>query len=77
MIWSTCVSEVDQMFPVNQRAIAQGILAALFSGLGFGLGCILGGFTYDQYGAQMLFNVSISVAILSLFIFWSGRLMHC
>lgn len=74
MIWSTCVSEVDQMFPVNQRAIAQGILAALFSGLGFGLGCILGGYAYDHYGAQMLFNVSITVAVISLLVFWIGRL---
>ncbi|KAI9487862.1 MAG: major facilitator superfamily domain-containing protein [Benjaminiella poitrasii] len=74
MIWSTCVSEVDQMFPANQRAIAQGILAALFSGLGFGLGCILGGFAYDHYGAQTLFNVSISVALISLVVFWIGRL---
>lgn len=74
MIWSTCVSEVDQMFPVNQRAVAQGILAALFSGLGFGLGCILGGFAYDNYGSQMLFSVSISVAVVSLLVFWCGRL---
>ncbi|KAK4510645.1 uncharacterized protein ATC70_005077 [Mucor velutinosus] len=74
MIWSTCVSEVDQMFPVNQRAVAQGILAALFSGLGFGLGCILGGFAYDNYGSQTLFNVSIAVAIASLVVFWCGRL---
>lgn len=62
------------MFPVNQRAVAQGILAALFSGLGFGLGCILGGFAYDNYGSQMLFNVSISVAVVSLLVFWCGRL---
>lgn len=74
MIWSTCVSEVDQMFPANQRAIAQGILAALFSGLGFGLGCILGGYAYDHYGAQMLFDISISIAVLSLIVFWFGRL---
>lgn len=63
------------MFPANQRAIAQGILAALFSGLGFGFGCILGGFAYDHYGAQMLFDVSIGVAIISLIVFWSGRLV--
>ncbi|KAI8645650.1 major facilitator superfamily domain-containing protein [Parasitella parasitica] len=74
MIWSTCVSEVDLMFPDDQRAVAQGILAALFSGLGFGLGCILGGFAYDNYGSQMLFNVSIAVAVISLIVFWCGRL---
>lgn len=73
LIWSTCVSEVDRMFPASQRAVAQGILAALFSGLGFGLGCILGGFAYDHYGAIMLFNVSMAVSLISLFVFWIGR----
>lgn len=73
MIWSTCVSEVDRMFPVHQRAIAQGILASLFSGLGFGIGCIVGGYAYDQYGINMLLNVSIGVAAFSLTLFWIGR----
>jgi predicted MFS family arabinose efflux permease len=62
------------MFPIHQRAIAQGILAALFSGLGFGIGCIVGGYAYDHYGIHMLFNVSVGVAIISLFIFWVGRM---
>lgn len=73
MIWSTCVSEVDQIFPVQQRAVAQGILAALFTGLGFGIGCLVGGYAYDHYGSHMLFNVSIGTAIASLLIFWFGR----
>ncbi|KAI8065348.1 major facilitator superfamily domain-containing protein [Gilbertella persicaria] len=75
LIWSTCVSEVDQMFPTNQRAIAQGLLASFFNGIGFGLGCILGGFAYDHYGAAMLFNLSIAVSLISLIVFWSGRLL--
>ena len=74
MIWSTCVSEVDQIFPVNQRAVAQGVLAALFSGLGFGVGCIVGGYAYEHYNIHMLFNVSIAFAVLSLSVFWFGRM---
>lgn len=68
------MSEVDQIFPVHQRAIAQGILASLFTGLGFGVGCIVGGYAYDHYGIHMLFNVSIGVAIISLTTFWIGRM---
>lgn len=62
------------MFPIHQRAIAQGILAALFSGLGFGIGCIVGGYAYDHYGILMLFNVAIGVAAISLLVFWAGRM---
>lgn len=62
------------MFPIHQRAIAQGILAALFSGLGFGIGCIVGGYAYDHYGILMLFNAAIAVAAISLLVFWAGRM---
>jgi predicted MFS family arabinose efflux permease len=74
MIWSTCVSEVDNIFPPDQRSVAQGILASLFTGLGFGMGCILGGYFYDHYGSEMLFNVSLVIGILSLTTFYIGRL---
>ncbi|KAI8969238.1 major facilitator superfamily domain-containing protein [Mycotypha africana] len=74
LTWSTCVSEVDQMFPDHQRAIAQGVLAALFSGLGYGFGSILGGYVFDNYGAQSLFDASITISLVSLVIFWLGRI---
>ncbi|KAI8983709.1 major facilitator superfamily domain-containing protein [Pilobolus umbonatus] len=73
LIWCTCVSEVDSIFPDNQRAMGQGILAALFSGLGFGIGCLCGGYFYDTYGSNMLFVISISIACLSMLIFSIGR----
>ncbi|KAI8876683.1 MFS general substrate transporter [Backusella circina FSU 941] len=74
MIWSTCVSEVDNIFPPDQRSVAQGILASLFTGLGFGIGCILGGYFYDHYGSEMLFDVALGIGSLSLIIFFIGRL---
>ncbi|OAD76118.1 hypothetical protein PHYBLDRAFT_88121, partial [Phycomyces blakesleeanus NRRL 1555(-)] len=76
MIWSTSVSEVDTFFPADQRAMAQGILAALFSGLGYGLGCIIGGMVYDQYGVTALFEVSAAIAAFSLGVFLLGRWSH-
>lgn len=73
LVWSTAVAEVDSFFPVEQRSIAQGILAALFSGLGYGIGCILGGYIYGVYGFSRLFQVSTIICGISLIVFLSGR----
>ncbi|KAF1801004.1 major facilitator superfamily domain-containing protein [Mucor lusitanicus] len=73
LIWSTAVAEVDGFFPVDQRSVAQGILAALFSGLGYGLGCIIGGFVYAVYGSIKLYQISAFICTLSLVVFLSGR----
>ncbi|KAI8364746.1 major facilitator superfamily domain-containing protein [Radiomyces spectabilis] len=73
LMWALSVNQVDSFFAEDQRSMAQGILAALFSGLGFGLGCIFGGFVYGQYGANMLFEVSAAIALLSLGVFLLGR----
>ncbi|KAI8641084.1 major facilitator superfamily domain-containing protein [Parasitella parasitica] len=73
LVWSTAVAEVDSFFPVEQRSVAQGILAALFSGLGYGLGCIIGGFVFAVYGSIKLFQISTFVCALSLVVFLSGR----
>lgn len=73
LIWSTAVSEVDSFFPIEQRSMAQGILAALFSGLGYGIGCILGGYILGVYGSIKLFQASIIICSTSLIVFLSGR----
>lgn len=73
-MWSTAVSEVDTFFPEEQRAMAQGILAALFSGLGYGLGCVLSGVIYDHFGSQCLLGASSCIALFGLLSFYGGIL---
>ncbi|KAI9271700.1 major facilitator superfamily domain-containing protein [Phascolomyces articulosus] len=73
LCWSTAVSEVDAFFPPDQRAVAQGILASLFTGLGYGIGCIVGGAIYNQLGAVPLCHASAAVGVLSFIVFLCGR----
>ncbi|KAG2197418.1 hypothetical protein INT47_005671 [Mucor saturninus] len=73
LVWSTAVAQVDGFFPVEQRSIAQGILASSFSGLGYGIGCVLGGYIYSVYGFIRLFQTSIAICSISLIVFLSGR----
>jgi predicted MFS family arabinose efflux permease len=72
-MWCTSVAEVDSFFPPEQRAIAQGILAATFSGLGYGIGSVLGGYIYSMYGFNALFQTSAAFTGASLLVFLSGR----
>ncbi|KAI8391624.1 major facilitator superfamily domain-containing protein [Radiomyces spectabilis] len=76
LLWSTSVFEVDTLFPGDQRAIAQGILAALNYGLGYGVGCLAGGFLYENYGYVWLVQVAVAVTAVSLVVFILGHLRH-
>ncbi|CAO3697277.1 unnamed protein product [Umbelopsis ramanniana] len=73
-IWSTAVSEVDSFFPPEQRAIAQGTLAALHMGAGFGIGCVVGGIIYETLGAHALYHAASLLTGVSLVIFLIGRI---
>ncbi|CAO3617022.1 unnamed protein product [Cunninghamella blakesleeana] len=72
LLWSTFVKAVGSFFPENQKAMAQGILAALFSGLGYGIGCVSSGYIYGLFGYETLFNTSIGITIFGLCIFLIG-----
>lgn len=73
LVWSTSVAEVDSYFQVEQKSIAQGILAALFSGLGYGIGCLTGGYVLNVYGSVRLFQLSALICGISLSVFLFGR----
>lgn len=64
---------MDSFFPIEQKSIAQGILAALFSGLGYGIGCLLGGYILNLYGQIVLFQLSATICGFSLAVFLLGR----
>ncbi|KAH8547743.1 major facilitator superfamily domain-containing protein [Umbelopsis sp. PMI_123] len=73
-VWSTAVSEVDTFFPPEQRAIAQGTLAALHMGAGFGIGCVVGGIIYEAFGAHILYQAASLLTGVSLITFLIGRI---
>lgn len=55
--WSAGVKLALSIAPPGREATSQGILNAVFSGLGPAVGCTLGGTLYDGYGPQMMFRV--------------------
>ncbi|RCH80724.1 hypothetical protein CU098_002008, partial [Rhizopus stolonifer] len=73
LVWSTTMFEMDVFFPANQKEVAQGISAILFSGISYGIASVLGGFIYDIYGPLKLFQISAFICSVSLIVFLSGR----
>lgn len=73
IFWGTAVSEMDAMFPPNQRAVAQGVLGALHTGLGTGLGALIGGQLYEYFGASGLFHSAAAISLISALVFCIGR----
>ncbi|KAI8064166.1 major facilitator superfamily domain-containing protein [Gongronella butleri] len=73
LLWSTAVAQVDSFFAEDQRAMAQGILAAVFSGLGYGIGCVLSGLVYDPFGHHGLLLTSSCITILGYLVFFFGK----
>ncbi|KAG2223767.1 hypothetical protein INT45_003491 [Circinella minor] len=74
IFWGTAVKEMDALFPSRQRAMAQGILGALHTGLGTGGGALIGGYLYQYFGAIWLFRSAAALACASILIFGFGRL---
>ncbi|KAI8142802.1 major facilitator superfamily domain-containing protein [Fennellomyces sp. T-0311] len=74
IFWGTAVSEMDDLFPPAQRAMAQGVLGALHTGLGTGLGALIGGYLYEYFGPLWLFRSAALLACFSTLIFCIGRL---
>ncbi|KAI9477134.1 major facilitator superfamily domain-containing protein [Zychaea mexicana] len=74
VFWATAVSEMDSLFPPEQRAVAQGLLGGLNQGLGMGLGALIGGYIDAYLGTIWMFRSAALLCVLSAVIFCIGRL---
>ncbi|KAI9262147.1 major facilitator superfamily domain-containing protein [Phascolomyces articulosus] len=73
IFWATAVSEMDSLFPPEQRAMAQGILGGLNQGLGMGLGALFGGYIDAYFGTVWMFRSAAFLCAISIVIFCVGR----
>ncbi|CAO3592598.1 unnamed protein product [Absidia cylindrospora] len=65
-LWGAGVVQADQLAPPSLQATSQGILAAMYAGIGSGLGSLLGGVIYEKLGATPMFYVVIGLTTISL-----------
>eukprot|EP00727_Mastigamoeba_balamuthi_P006808 m51a1_g2748 hypothetical protein (890) ;mRNA; r:949841-953655 len=56
--WAAIVTRISALFPKGLEATAQGVLAGIYLGLGFGVGFIAGGEVFRSMGGEVLFTGS-------------------
>ncbi|KAJ3043723.1 hypothetical protein HK097_001683, partial [Rhizophlyctis rosea] len=69
ILWTSAQSYLSQIAPQHQDITAQGILSAIYSGLGSGLGGIGGGMIHKRKGALAAFRVMAGMLMGSLVVF--------
>ncbi|KAI9027111.1 major facilitator superfamily domain-containing protein [Phycomyces nitens] len=65
-LWGAGVVQADELAPPSLQATSQGVLAAMYAGVGAGMGSLMGGVLYDRYGANQMFYAAISLTCFSL-----------
>ncbi|CDS05983.1 hypothetical protein LRAMOSA08511 [Lichtheimia ramosa] len=65
-LWGAGVVQADELAPPSLQATSQGLLAAMYAGVGAGLGSLMGGIIYQRAGAKSMFATAIGITTLSL-----------
>ncbi|KAJ3095220.1 hypothetical protein HDU97_007148 [Phlyctochytrium planicorne] len=73
MMWTAGVRFASAIAPKSMATTAQGLLNGAHFGLGFGVGCIAGGYAYSTYGPVVMFQgsaaaLAVSIVLMSLFV---------
>lgn len=68
-LWGAGVVQADELAPPSLQATSQGLLAAMYAGIGAGLGSLVGGVIYERYGCNAMFYTVIALTVTSLEIY--------
>ena len=68
-LWGAGVVQADELAPPSLQATSQGVLAAMYAGIGAGLGSLMGGVIYEKYGCNAMFYTVIGLTSMSLEIY--------
>lgn len=68
-LWGAGVVQADELAPPSLQATSQGILAAMYAGIGAGLGSLVGGVIYEKHGCNAMFYTVIVLTSTSLEIY--------
>ncbi|CAO3663464.1 unnamed protein product [Umbelopsis vinacea] len=75
-LWGAGVVQADELAPPSLQATSQGVLAAMYAGIGAGLGSLIGGVIYQHFGAKAMFYTVIAVTSFSLEIYLEANTQY-
>ena len=65
-LWSASVSHAQELAPEGRAAAMQGIVESLHWGVGFGLGALVGGYAYQDFGPRTMFFTSVAASVVMM-----------
>ncbi|XP_011495968.1 PREDICTED: major facilitator superfamily domain-containing protein 6 [Ceratosolen solmsi marchali] len=75
LCWPTMVSYGDKVAPPGTKATIQGLVGAVFEGIGVSSGSLLCGYLMDNYKGVVTFRIFSIGALIWLSIFWIWQLL--
>ncbi|CAG8521761.1 9797_t:CDS:2 [Acaulospora morrowiae] len=73
-LWASGVMHISNNAPSNLISFSQGVMTALYAGIGTGFGSLIGGLLYDTAGGpRVMFGVVVAISIISLIVYWWGE----
>ncbi|RIA82133.1 major facilitator superfamily domain-containing protein [Glomus cerebriforme] len=73
-LWVSGVTHIANNAPPNLVSFSQGIMSALYAGVGTGFGSLFGGILFGSSGgSRLMFGFVIAISILSMILYWWGE----
>ncbi|CAB4374770.1 unnamed protein product [Rhizophagus irregularis] len=73
-LWVSGVTHIANNTPPNLVSFSQGVMSALYAGIGTGLGSLFGGILFGSSGGpKLMFGIVIAITILSMILYLWGE----
>ncbi|GES91307.1 MFS general substrate transporter [Rhizophagus clarus] len=73
-LWVSGVTHIANNTPPNLVSFSQGVMSALYAGIGTGLGSLFGGILFGSSGGpKLMFGIVIAISILSMILYLWGE----
>lgn len=69
MTWSAAALQANALAPPGLKGSSQGLLNMCFNGVGSGVGSLLGGLIYEQFGGRVMWATVASLSFVSILIY--------
>ncbi|KAI8880550.1 MFS general substrate transporter [Backusella circina FSU 941] len=69
MTWSAAALQANALAPIGLKGSSQGLLNMCFNGVGSGVGALLGGLIYEQYGGRVMWVTVGCLSFVSVLIY--------
>jgi len=73
-LWVSGVTHISNNTPPNLVSFSQGVMSALYAGVGTGFGSLFGGILFGSSGGpKLMYGIVIAISVISMILYWWGE----